>query len=73
MNEFVILYVITIGILIFDSITLGLINAKLDILEAEIEQYRGRVPTSIEAFLGLFSTLTFMNLYFSIVHYYEYE
>ena len=37
MNEFVILYVITIGILIFDSITLGLISAKLDILKDEIE------------------------------------
>ncbi len=38
MNEFVILYVITIGILIFDSITLGLISAKLDILEAKVEE-----------------------------------
>ena len=38
MNEFVILYIITIGILIFDSITLGLISAKLDILQAEIDE-----------------------------------
>lgn len=38
MNEFIILYVITIGILIFDSITLGMISAKLDILQAEIEE-----------------------------------
>lgn len=38
MNEFVILYVITIGILIFDSITLGLISAKLNILEAKVEE-----------------------------------
>ena len=38
MNEFVILYIITIGILIFDSITLGLLSAKLDILEAKVEE-----------------------------------
>jgi len=38
MNEFVILYVMTTAILIFDSIVLGLINAKLDILKAEIEE-----------------------------------
>lgn len=38
MNEFVILYVITIGILIFDSITMGLISAKLDDLEAKLNE-----------------------------------
>ena len=38
MNEFVILYGITIGILIFDSITLGLISAKLNILETKVEE-----------------------------------
>ena len=38
MSEFVILYVITMGILIFDSITLGMISAKLDILETKVEE-----------------------------------
>lgn len=38
MNEFVILYVITIAILIFDSITMGMISAKLDDLEAKVDE-----------------------------------
>ena len=36
-NDFIILYVMTIGILIYDSVTLGIIKAQLDNLEKNIK------------------------------------
>lgn len=36
MNEFVILYVISMVTLIFDSIHLGIIKAQLDIIESKL-------------------------------------
>lgn len=38
MNEFVILYVISMGVLIFDSINLGIIKAQLDIIQSKLNE-----------------------------------